>query len=78
MKTSRLTRCTPLLLAMVGDWKRFVSCAAEHDKVIKIRKHERTGRPLGGESFIATLEGALNRGLKRRKPEPKAAKTGMD
>ena len=69
----QLVNVSPLL-AMVGDWKRFVSCAAEDEKVINIRKHERTDRPLGGESFIATLEAALNRTLKRRKPGPRGGK----
>jgi len=35
------------------------------------RKHERTGRPLGFDSFIATMELLLGRKLKPKKPGPK-------
>jgi hypothetical protein len=33
--------------------------------------HERTGRPLGTDSFIARLEKALGRTLRRQKPSQK-------
>jgi putative transposase len=36
-----------------------------------LKKHERTGRPLGEDGFVETLETVLNRKLKRRKPGPK-------
>jgi len=36
-----------------------------------LRKHERTGRPLGAESFIDGLERALNRRHRKQKPGPK-------
>jgi putative transposase len=35
------------------------------------RKHERTGRPMGEESFIDKLECYLDRTLKLQKPGPK-------
>ena len=34
-------------------------------------KHERTGRPLGSDSFIEMAELLLNRDLKKKKPGPK-------
>ena len=37
----------------------------------EIRKHERSGRPLGEESFVERLEEVLDRKLKRKKPGPK-------
>jgi putative transposase len=35
------------------------------------RKHERTGRPLGQESFIKNLEEMQDRLLRPQKPGPK-------
>lgn len=39
-----------------------------------LRRHERTGRPLGAVAFIEGLENRLGRALKKRKPGPKRAK----
>ncbi|MBI3016120.1 MAG: hypothetical protein HYY65_13905 [Candidatus Tectomicrobia bacterium] len=39
-----------------------------------IRKHERTGRPLGSESFTEKLELVIERILRRQKPGPKGAR----
>jgi len=51
---------------MVGDWQQFLSDVDEED-ANKIRGHERTGRALGGDSFLDSLEGALQRTVKPRK-----------
>lgn len=59
------------LLEMAGDWKIFLAGAAEEEHLSSIRKHERTGRPLGSEGFVERLELALERFLKRGKPGPK-------
>jgi putative transposase len=59
------------LLAMVGEWRSFLSSSAGDEAVVAIRKHERTGRPLGNEIFVEKLELITNRALKRRKPGPK-------
>lgn len=59
------------LLEMAGDWRIFLNGAGEEEQVNEIRKHERTGRPLGSVSFIEQLETALDRPLKRGKPGPK-------
>ena len=69
-KDDRLVKVAPLL-EMAGDWKRFLAGAAEEELLNDIRKHERTGRPLGSEGFIECLESALDRPLKRGKPGPK-------
>ncbi len=53
-----------------GDWREFLSVAGD-DKVEEIRRHERTGRPLGSEGFLSGLEKALQRVLSRKKPGPK-------
>ena len=36
-----------------------------------LRAHERTGRPLGDENFLALLEQNLGQILRRQKPGPK-------
>ena len=59
------------LLELAGDWRHFLAGAGEEERTHDIRKHERTGRPLGKESFIEHLETVLERTLKRGKPGPK-------
>lgn len=69
-KDDRLVKVAPLL-EIAGDWKLFLAGTAEDTRLHDIRKHERTGRPLGSETFIEHLESALDRSLKRGKPGPK-------
>jgi putative transposase len=57
-----LVKASPLL-EMVGDWKLFLSDVGEDDAG-KIRGHERTGRALGGEAFLDSLESTLMRVLR--------------
>lgn len=59
------------LLEIAGDWQLFLAGAVNEEQIKDIRKHERTGRPLGSEGFIEGLETALDRPLKRGKPGPK-------
>jgi len=59
------------LLEIVGDWTLFLSSGGEEEKMNDIRRHERTGRPLGSSAFVEKLENNLERTLKRQKPGPK-------
>jgi putative transposase len=59
------------LLALVSDWKGFLCAEAPADDVRQLRRHERTGRPLGTEQFITDVERTLHRTLRRRTPGPK-------
>ncbi len=59
------------LLEMAGDWNLFLDGTGEEILINEIRKHERTGRPLGRGNFIEQLEAFLERPLKRGKPGPK-------
>ena len=68
-KDDGLVKVSPLL-EIVGDWKSFLAGANE-DLMSDIRKHERSGRPLGSEEFVESLEADLNRTLKPEKPGPK-------
>jgi len=66
------------LLDLVPDWQAFLRDGLKEDDAAALRKHERTGRPLGGEAFIDRIEGMLGRDLKLKKrgPKPKAGMGG--
>lgn len=59
------------LLALVGDWRGFLATGATEDEVQELRRHERSGRPLGREPFVRAVERKLGRTLRRGKPGPK-------
>ena len=59
---------------MVGDWRTFLLESPANDVMNDLRKHERTGRPLGRESFLQHLENTLSRVLRKQKPGPKGKK----
>ncbi|NQU60524.1 MAG: transposase [Rhodospirillales bacterium] len=61
----------PSPLTEVDDWRGFLNEGLAEDDAEAIRAAERTGRPLGGDAFIAMLEGKLKRSLKKGKPGPK-------
>ena len=65
-----LARAKPLL-GRVGDWRTLLSLEPDEDEMELIRRHERTGRPLGDDAFVAHLEDRLGRTLRPRKPGPK-------
>ncbi len=65
----KLVKVAPLL-QMVEDWKLFLGAATD-EEIAEIRRHERSGRPLGSERFVERLESALERLLKPSKPGPK-------
>ena len=71
----RLAKTGPLL-ALVDDWAEFLDDGLEASAAEALRRHERSGRPLGGESFLAALERRLGRTLapQRRGPKPKRSK----
>lgn len=58
------------LLSLAGDWKTYLQEAQAYTGN-DFEKHERTGRPLGDESFIEKAERLLQRDLKKKKPGPK-------
>ncbi len=59
------------LLERVEDWKEFLRLPEDDATWESLREHERTGRPLGDERFIAKLERLAGRLLRRQKPGPK-------
>jgi putative transposase len=68
-----LVRVKPLI-EIVGDWRLFLSSGIDEQEKNLFQKHERTGRPLGDDSFIERLEGMANRLLRKQKPGPKKTK----
>ena len=56
------------LLDRFGDWRAVLDAGLDKAGLEAIRRHERTGRPLGGDAFVAALEAALGRTLGPRRP----------
>lgn len=65
-----LVKVSPLL-QMVGDWRGFLLAGDPEEEIKEIRRHERTGRPLGKDSFVIGLEKTLARTLRHKKTGPK-------
>jgi len=68
-KNDDLVKVAPLL-DRAGNWKKFLAMPVAEEFEL-LRRHERTGRPLGGEPFVEELELALQRELRPQKPGPK-------
>lgn len=51
----------------IDNWAAFFDQGVDSLLAEKIRKHERTGRPLGDKSFVAKLEKMLERMLMPQK-----------
>ena len=66
-----LVKTKPLLEIVNKPWEDFLSVDAQEQEIALFRKHEQTGRPLGIDSFIETMEHLLNRRLKPQKSGPK-------
>ena len=64
------------LLALVPDGNPFLNSALSEEDFREIRRHARTGRPLGDESFLGRLEEIVGRVLKPQKPGPKPKSRG--
>jgi putative transposase len=65
-----LVRVAPLL-ELAPNWRAFLARVIREEDVKLLRAHENTGRPLGSEAFLASLEEGLGRILRRQKPGPK-------
>ena len=70
-----LVRVAPLL-QLVPDWRRFLTRVIREEDLKLLRTHEHTGRPLGDEDFLASLEQNLGRILRPQKPGPKVRREG--
>ena len=66
----RLVSVAPLL-DLIGDWRDFLAGEVDEPTLAALRRHSRTGRPLGSESFLDKLEARVGRSLRRGRPGPK-------
>lgn len=65
-----LVKVNPLLDINPGWSELLLSQSSEEESEI-LRRHERSGRPLGSEAFLDRLESLTSRILKKQKPGPK-------
>jgi putative transposase len=56
------------------DWPAYLALETPAETVRRLRLHERTMRPLGGEGFVKKLEGLLGRRLRPGRPGRPAKK----
>jgi len=63
----RWSRVKPLL-DLAGDWRGFLLEPEDEAEMEAIRRHGRTGRPLGDLDFVKRLQKRLRRRLVPRKP----------
>jgi len=60
--------CSNRLTEEVLNWRRFLMEADEEEVLDRLRRHGRTGRPLGEAGFVRRLERRLGRRLRPRPP----------
>ena len=65
-----LVKAEPLL-SIIPDWRELLSSDLAEEEYEMLRRHERTGRPLGSDDFLIKLENLTSRILGRQKPGPK-------
>jgi putative transposase len=66
----QLVRAQPML-ERAGDWPEFLAQGLKPSELRTLRRHSRTGRPLGSEEFITRAEQTVGRSLRPQKPGPK-------
>ncbi len=66
------------LLERVEDWRAFLAGGLAEDALEALRRHGRTGRPLGSTFFLEALEAQLGRPLKPGRPGPKPKTTATE
>jgi putative transposase len=59
------------MLGRVADWREYLSTEPDSTDTEILRRHMRTGRPLGNPKFVESLEAKVGRALAPRKRGPK-------
>jgi putative transposase len=59
------------MLERVADWREYLGQELSAAELRALRRHNRTGRPLGDDGFIARLEQTAGRRLRPQKPGPR-------
>jgi putative transposase len=72
-RDDRLVTVKPML-DLISDWRSFLTLA-DDDELDMMKKHERSGRPLGEISFVERLEADMARQLRPAKRGPKTRTT---
>jgi putative transposase len=62
------------LLSIVGDWRDFLATEYGKEELEEVRRKEKTGRPLGEDTFVSKIEQLLGRSLQMQKRGPKGKK----
>ena len=68
-KDDTLVKVKPML-DRVADWREYLAEAVDSTELRELRRHNRTGRPLGSDEFITRLEQTTGRDLRPKKPGP--------
>jgi putative transposase len=63
LRPDRLVRRPELLLEYVPDFAELLRMTLPKEEADVLRRHERTGRPLGDEAFVAKVSGLVRRDL---------------
>jgi putative transposase len=66
-RDDHLVRVAPLLERWPG-WREMLNVELTAESIEGLRRHERTGRPLGSEQFVAKCEAAVSRELRPKSP----------
>ena len=56
------------MLDRVGNWSEYLATGVDEGLIETLRRHSRTGRPLGDDSFLDLLESKLGKALRPRRP----------
>ena len=72
-KDDNLVKVSPLL-ELMPDCDSFLKSRPNEEEVMVLRRHERTGRPLGSDRFLRGIEKRVGRLLHKLKPGPKPKK----
>ena len=62
------------MLSRINDWSAYLSTGGPALDMKKLTQHARSGRPLGGQSFLTDLEALTGRDLCKRSPGRKPNK----
>ena len=62
------------MLERYPDWRELLAAGVDSTDAMLIRRHARTGRPLGEQGFVKQIERKLGRTLAPRKRGPKPRK----
>ncbi len=61
------------MLEQIQDWPSYLAMEGSGATLDGIREHTRTGRPMGDDIFLDTLEHLTGQCLRKGKPGPKVA-----